>query len=96
MEVRTIKEEFTTRLIDHGLWPNEANEVLTLAMAHESLEPMFKRWDDDISEYPIQAIAASWILIKRIALDWINANKPSHFTKMLLSDNFSTNLGAAN
>lgn len=96
MEVRTIREEFRIRLIDRGLWPNEANEVLTLAMANESLEPMLKRWNDGISEYPAKAIAVSWILVKRVALDWINANKPSHFAKMLLSVDTSPNLGTAN
>jgi len=96
VEVRTIKEEFRIKLISHGLWPHEANEVLTLAMTHESLEPMLKRWDDGISEYPAQAIHVAWMLVKRIALDWINANKPSHFAKALLSDNTSPNLGTAN
>ncbi len=96
MGTRTITNELTIMLINHGLWPDEADAIMALAMADESLQSMRDRWNDDVSEYPFRVITTTWLLVKRIALDWVNANKPSHFAKMILSGEIPTNLGTAN
>lgn len=79
----TIREKMKERLVEHGLWPDEANMVLDDAEKSEVLEPMFGRWKDSVDGYPPQMFAAVWISIKSVAVEWIDANKPKHFARTM-------------
>lgn len=60
-----------------GLWPDEAQAVLTMLL--EGLdEHMRKRMADDCSAYPASVLAVMCWRARRCAVNWIDANKPRH------------------
>lgn len=83
----TIRKKMEEDLINHGLWPDEAVIILNNARESKVLESMEERWEEDTGGYPTQLLAAVWMSIKPIALDWIKTNKPQHFARFMLEQN---------
>lgn len=80
----TIKEKMTEMLESNGLWPDESRAVLELAINNQLVNSMAERWNDDISGYPKQLLSVVWDSIKKIAIEWIDQNKPAHFARPML------------
>lgn len=81
----TIREKMTKRLENHGLWPEEANSVMELMIANESLKNMKTRWNDDCEGYSTQLFSAVWFAIRKSAIQWIDTNKPKHFSRAMFT-----------
>lgn len=82
----TIENALKKKLIDHGLWEEEANAVLEAAKADLINESMNGRWTDDEEGYPSTILVAIWFNIKSIAVDWLRANKPNHLALSMFGD----------
>lgn len=80
----TIQESIETRLVEHGLWPDEAHTVVEALKADEASKPMSGRWHEDTAAYPHPLLTVVWIGAKRQAAEWLKANKPQHFARSLL------------
>lgn len=80
----TLQETIEARLVDHGLWPDEAHTVIEALKADEVAEPMAGRWHEDTTAYPPQMLPVLWIIARRKAAEWLAANKPKHFARALL------------
>lgn len=81
----TIHETLKTKLVDHGLFADEAEAVLTeLAAAPES-ESMQGRWREDADDYPPVMTSVLMLSAKRKAVEWIDRNKPMHWARALLA-----------
>lgn len=81
----TIKEKMSAMLVDSGLWPNEATAVLDALAVDPEQQAMAHRWNDDAEGYPPQLHTALWMTVSRAAVAWIDANKPMHFARMMLT-----------
>jgi hypothetical protein len=79
----TIQKKLGDKLIDHGLWPDEAFMVIEAMKA--SGDSMRGRWEEDVTAYPETMIDVLWLTAKAEAVKWIEANKPGHFAKGLLA-----------
>ena len=62
----TIRKMMHKKLIENGLWPDEATAVLDTAESDKTLEAMAGRWDEDAEGYPIELFASVWLAIKAI------------------------------
>ena len=80
MTFRQWAIEFLTQ---HGLWPQEAEAVLAAAIAHPANEAMATRWDDDMEGYPPAIANVLRMSLSYSAVEWIDANKPQHFARMM-------------
>lgn len=80
----TIREKLETELVNHGLWPKEAKEVMDELEADEASESMQGRWNEDTTAYPPQLLAVVFFSAKQKAIDWIDRNKPMHFARGIL------------
>lgn len=47
---------------------------------------MAGRWNDNISDYPPIMTKAIWISAKRIALQWIDTNKPQAWFRPIFAE----------
>lgn len=81
----TIRQKLETRLVDHGLWDEEAAKVMNQAEQNDSLKDMKGRWNDDVENYPPQLLAVVWMSVKLQAKQWLEANAPKHFALAMFS-----------
>ena len=82
----TVEEKFTKALVDNGMFPNQAAEVMTAAKSSEILADMGHRWSDNVERYPPQLFAVVWMTIRHIALEWIDANVPLAWYRPVFED----------
>jgi len=80
----TIINKLVTLLTDHGLWPNEIAEVLSIIKSAPENESMTGRWDDEESDYPPAIMTLAWMSAKAHAIDYLEKTKPKHFALALL------------
>lgn len=74
----TVREKFISMLVNNGMFEEQAKEVMQLA------EPKLKELTDDYSirfdqlseSYPNSVYNILFIPVKKVALEWIDANKP--------------------
>jgi hypothetical protein len=74
----TTKEELIQYLIERGMFRSQANEIMEIAMPKiESEGDGYKiTWNSPSSDYPAILIGMWKMLLKPIALEWIDTNKP--------------------
>lgn len=76
--METVRERLEKKLVAHGMFENQAQEVLDVAI------PRIKKFSEDYtitfdspsSDYPSVLYNLLFIQIKPIALEWIDKNKP--------------------
>ena len=73
----TIQEEIKTKLVDNGMFEDQADAVISAMKADESNEAMSNRWQDNPSGYPPQFLAALWFSAKGYAREYIIKNCPN-------------------
>lgn len=81
----TIRARMEAELVSNGLWPAEATEILQRLIDRDVVETMTRRWDDDISGYPVELLAVVLMPVKRYAVEWIDEFKPNHFARFMLT-----------
>jgi hypothetical protein len=98
----TWKEWMLDYLIENGMWDDEAERVIALAI-EGSLEHMEDRLDDSTEGYPPQLYPAVALVLNEYALVWIDKNAPKAFyrqvfeaNKQELGDKMFDSLKAAN
>lgn len=82
----TFKERVIELLYKRGMFQDQAEEVLELAMADPANEAMKDRWNDHIEGYPPQTLTVLWFSVKRVALDYIIKNCPQAWFRPMFED----------
>lgn len=80
----TFKTFVSEWLVEHGLWPDEAEKVVEIYS--EQIKEMRGRMNDHIEGYPRSLLAAVLMGVRRVAVNWLEASKPNHFSLHLLKD----------
>ena len=85
MDGITVRDFFTGRLEENGMFENEAKEVLELAIPKvEEMVPGYNiTWDRPKNEYPEAIYTIMWNVIKEVALEWIEENAPEAWYKAM-------------
>ena len=87
----TIRETLAKYLVDNGLWPQEAELVIDAYRDNEMTpEDMGRRLNDDTEGYPPQLMPLLLLAIRHEAVEWIDANKPLHFARLMLAEDTET------
>lgn len=81
----SIKEKLQAELVNHGLWPQEAEAIVAKVEADPANEAMGGRWDDSLDGYPPSIWALVWLSAKTNAVAWIDANKPEHWARAMFA-----------
>ena len=82
----TIRERLIAKLIGDGLWPAEAEAVMTATVADyasQVADPTAQLWSDQAEGYPSQLFAVLYLRAVDNALQWIDENKPMHFARAI-------------
>lgn len=79
--MNTIRATITDRLQEHGLWPQEAEAVMSAVEAAPENESMKGRWGETPDAYPPMIMTLAWLSAKTKAVEWIDENKPQHFAR---------------
>lgn len=82
----TVRQAIEKRLVEHGLWPNEATTIVKELEPKEVVEAFQGRWDEDESVYGPMMVNIIFLSAKRQALEYIDKDCPSHFARVLLTD----------
>lgn len=80
-----ISDKMLELLINNGLFPQDAEEILKRYISSDEAKPMACRMNDDESSYPPQALAAVWLGIQHHALEWIDENVPEHWARPIFA-----------
>lgn len=83
-EPATVEQFLVKQLVANMLWPKEAVAVVAKMIAEDETGV---RFDSRLGEsgYPKQMLAILTLTAKRVAVDWIDENKPMHFARPLLA-----------
>lgn len=83
----TIRETLEERLVNSGLWPDEAKSVVEAMIKDDADNDqlMVHRWGESVDNYPKPLMSVLWLTAKQRAISWIDENKPQHFAKLILS-----------
>lgn len=81
MNNMSIKEFLQTYLVENGLFPDQAKQVVTMTENAEENAAMVGRWDDPVVEYPAPLRAVVIMCARRQAVKWIEDNMPLHWAK---------------
>jgi len=74
----TTRQRFEKMLTDMGVFDSQAAAIMELAipMFSEASPEYSVTWDRPASEYPDAFYRVTFVLVKRAALQWIDANLP--------------------
>ena len=72
----TVEEKIKNMLIEHGLFPNQADDILVRFQMNEANEAMLGRWGEPADAYPEQLYLVLWYSVKQTALAWIDEHCP--------------------
>ena len=85
----TWRDWMVKYLTDRGLWPKEALEVVNAEIAADVDEesgykgPVAEVADRSHDGYPPQMDAVMALTLNTAAIEWIDANKPNHFARLM-------------
>ncbi len=74
----TTREKLKKMLVDKGMFEDQAEEVMEMAIPKiEELTPGYRiTWDRPADEYPAPLYSIFWLTLKEVAIKWIDANVP--------------------
>jgi len=74
----TTKEKLSKMLVDNGMFENQANKVLDIAIPRiEAATPRYRfTWDRPAEEYPDILYKIMWFEVKKAAKEWLAENAP--------------------
>jgi hypothetical protein len=83
----TFREAISKHLFEHVMWEDEIAEVLTRITAPDKegkLPPIAACIDRDISGYPNMMLAATLLIARTAAVQYLKEVKPDHIALMAL------------
>lgn len=84
----TIKEYCVQELEANFVWPDQAEQIMAIAMADDesnTLRPLVGRWNEQVDGFPSMMMAICNASLRRIALEWLNKNHPNHIAIQMLN-----------
>lgn len=81
----TVHEELVRRLIESGLWPEEAEEIFDLMLGAKFPGMNEVKFNGPFRAYPNQLYAVILLYLHEFAVKWIDANKPRHFARPMFT-----------
>ena len=86
----TIREYLEGKLVERGLFEDQAHEVMNRVIAEDANSKtgpiMGNRWQDVAEGYPPQLFAVLWISVKQHTLAWIDESKPHAWYRPLFAE----------
>lgn len=81
----TLAEFIKDYVTERGMWPEEAEIILELAKKDPVNSSLDGRWNDTVGSYPSSIPAILMMSTNRLALEWIDANKPQAFYRPMFT-----------
>lgn len=81
----TTREKLKSMLVQKGMFDDEAEAVLAIAIPKiEAATPNYRiTWDRPEHEYPEPVLRAMWLHVKQAAKEWITKNAPEAWYRPL-------------
>ena len=81
----TVRGELIRRLIESGLWPEEAEKVFDLMLEAKLPNMDEVKFNAPFYSYPNPLYAGILMYLHEFAVKWIDANKPRHFARPMFT-----------
>ena len=72
----TVKEKMRERLVECGMFDEEADEVLVRVREAKENEFMLADWNRQTDGYPDTFLVVLWVTVRKAALAWIDEHCP--------------------
>lgn len=82
----TVRELMIKRLVDLGLWPDQAEGVIEAARVHKMFSGLGLRWSTPVDEYPASLATVVWISVRAVAREWLAEHAPGHWVRPMFED----------
>jgi len=81
----TIHEAIHKRLVEHGLFDDQAEDIIYAAQMHDIIPEYLRghHWGEDQTAYPEAVLVGLWLAVGVVAVEWFAANAPKHFARSL-------------
>lgn len=81
----TFTDHYKKYLDNQGMFPEDIAAVIDKCKAHPTLFPG-DLWDKSVEGYPSAIMVTMTMAVRRVALEWIEANAPEAWYKPLFVD----------
>jgi len=85
MKPITTRDSMLKHLVTHGLFANQAEDIVKRYEESKDGEPMKGRWDSATEGYPPTLLAVLRISINVVAVEYIDENCPGHFARHMFA-----------
>ncbi len=84
----TTKEKFIDMLVNNGMFPEQAKEVMKIAIPEiDKVVPEYRiTWDRPWTEYPVSMYAVVFQDVKKHAVTWIDKNLPKAWYRPMFAE----------
>ena len=82
----SFEHAVTDWLVNNGMSPEQAAQVIAKAKEHKPLESFKNRWKDDTTSYPPMMMKVVLLGVKQVAIKWIDENLPGAWYRPLFLD----------
>ena len=81
----TVADKLSALLVERMLWDHEAESIIQAMREDDAHAQLTEAFDKEWEGYPTQFHAVAWTITKQQAIEWIDANKPQHFARSVLT-----------
>lgn len=91
----STRERFEKMLYDHGMFPDQAKQVMSVAVPEmDAILPDYRiTWDRPAEEYPEPFYTSGWLTVRKIAAKWIEENCPKAWFRPMFDDDLAKEIG---
>jgi hypothetical protein len=82
----TMSESVLRPLIAYGLLAEQAVMVLGAMKVAPEIQRLNISWDDPIDNYPKNTMNTLWRSLKKLGVEWIDANEPDHPSRNFMNE----------
>lgn len=87
------RERFEKMLYDHGMFPDQAKQVMSIAVTKMLIPDYNITWNRPAEEYPEAFYTIGWLLVRKVAREWIEKNCPKAWFRPMFDDELAKEIG---
>lgn len=81
----TISEKLLKMLDENGVFENEAKAIVERYTQHPLGAAMRGRMNDQLNNCPASVMVATWMGVKKVAVEWMDENCPEHWARSMFA-----------
>ena len=80
-------------LCDNGMFPDQAKKVMEVAKPELEIDGYRVTWDRPAEEYPEPFYKVGYLIVRRVAGEWLKENLPKAWFRPMFDDEYAKKIG---